>query len=158
MATTDFQAMPPPRGQQVAFEWRLDPDIDEKAAKQLADAVQRDGGEAHLLLRPIGVLPVAIPLVIFGVVEVVALAEQVTDWWRNRQRSGILIHVAEDGKVDIRPIDIPYGHVIFVGAGGKTIQYVNVSEDQMKDLLAAASRGIIPPGGSPVQSQGAGGR
>ena len=155
--------MQPLQGQQIFFEWRLDPEIEGEAAQQFADAVQRDGGEAHLLRLPpptgvAGVVWLIVPFVIFGVVQTVSLAEQVADWWRNRQSSGILIHVAEDGKVDIQPINIPYGHVLFIGADGKTLQYVNVSGDQMKDLLAAASHGITPPGGSPVQSQGAGGR
>jgi|GEM_PF-6087284 len=150
MTTTDSSAMQPSPVEQVAFEWQLDPDIDEEAAQKITDAVRQDGGKALLLPRPEGFLPVVFPLVILGVVLAVALVEQVADWWTNRQKSGVFIQVAKDGRVDIRPANIPYGQVLFVGADGKRLIYVNVSQDQMKDLVTAASRGVTPSGGSPV--------
>jgi hypothetical protein len=139
------------------FEWRLDPDTNEEEASRIVMAVQHDGGEAQLRPRPTGVLPLlAIPIVIFGFVELVALTEQVVDWWTKRKRCGIMIHVGQDGKVDVRAISIPYGNVLFVGADGKTFQYVNVSGDQLKNLLDAASRGTTVSGGNPVSSHAAG--
>jgi hypothetical protein len=152
LPTTDLTDCRPADGRQVVFEWRLDPDTDEQQASRVADALRRDGGEAHIRPRPKGVLPLTIPLVIFGVVGLVALAEQVIDWWTHRARSGLMIHVGPDRKVDVRPINIPYGKVIFVGADGKTFQYVDVSSNQMKDLLEAASHGITPTGGAPVSN------
>ena len=155
--TTQLMAGAPTGEPRVAFEWRLDPEVDEAAAQRLADTLRTGGGEAVLRPRPKGVLIVAVPLVIFGVVAGVALVEQVVDWWTDRKKSGVLIHVGKDGKVDIRPIDIPAGHVLFVGADGKTVQYVNTSADQMKQLLAAASAGITPPGGADVPTKAGGG-
>ena len=149
MPTNDSPDPQPSTSRQVIFEWRLDPDTNEQDANQIVRAVQRDGGEAHLRPRPTGVLPlVAIPFVIYGVVQLVVLTEQVIDWWTKRRQSGIMIHVGRDGKVDVRPLNIPYGSVIFVSADGKNFNYENVSDDHLKILLEAAAHGITPPGQS----------
>lgn len=139
----------------VSFEWRLDSEADENKAKQLISALHGDGGQVMLRPRPTGVLEVVVPLVIFGVTVGVLLVEQVMDWWRVRNRVGLLIHVGKGNKVDIRPLDIPYGQVLFVGIDGKTFQYVNVGDHQLKQLLDAASHGITPAGGTAVASAGA---
>ena len=136
------------KGGLVTFEWRLDSEADEASVQQFAREVQQRGGEAHVQPAPKGFLPLAIPAVIFGAVKVAGLVEQVADWWKNRKRSGVLIHVASNGKIDIQPLGIPYGQVLFVGKDGKTLQYTNVSQDKMKDLLSAAAQGIVPSGGS----------
>ncbi len=79
---------------------------------------------------------------------ITALAEQVTDWWTRRHKKGLLIHAETDGNLEIKELDIPYGQVIFVGADGKVAQYWNVSGDQLKAILDAASKGVAPPAAS----------
>lgn len=145
---TGSNVVQPSLGQQVIFEWRLDLDTDEKEAKKLADTLQSSGGEVHFQSRPEGLFP--IPVVIFGAVIAVALVEQVTDWWTNRKKSGIMIQAATDGKVSIQPINAPYGAVIFIGADGNTCEYQNVSKDQMKDILTSVSQ----VGGNTAQNRG----
>ena len=132
----------------VNFEWRLDPDSDEKTARQFADEVRRTGGTAHLQEPPKGLLPLAIPFVIMGAAKLAALIEQISGWWSKRKADGLLIHVTKDGTLDIRPLNIPYGQIVFVGKDGQTFKYVNVSKNTLGDLLASARGGVPPPGGT----------
>jgi hypothetical protein len=140
----------------VAFEWRLDEDTEAEEAKKRAEAAQRHGGEAHVRPRPTGVIPglELIPIVIFGVVIATGLITQVIDWWADRRKPGLLIHVGKDGKLEIRPIaNIPPGQVLFVGVDGTTFQYANVSQNQLHNMMDAAIKGITPAGGNPVSGQ-----
>ena len=116
----------------------------QRASGELAQALEREGGEIQVHEPPSGILPVAIPVVIFGVVVITALTEQVADWWTTRQRKGLLIHVDQDGKVEIKELDVPYGQVIVIGADGKTAQFHDVSGDKLKLILDSVSKAAIP--------------
>ena len=51
-----------------------------------------------------------------------------------------------DGQVEIKPLEsLPYGQVLFIGSDGVTFKYANVSQDKLKDILDAVSKGLTPP-------------
>lgn len=140
---------------QVTFEWRLSQDTDDEEAIQLAESLKCNEGlvqvqhfQSDSENKLYKCIPVIIP-VIFGITSIVMLVKNVADWLETRHKSGTLIQVGKDGKVNIQPLEIPYGNVMFVGADGKTFEYVDVSKDELKDIIEAVSRGIIPVGGDP---------
>jgi hypothetical protein len=136
--------------EELKFEWTLDEDDDRSEAERLRLGL----GDNTNIQEEVGMLPVLIPIVIYGVVIGVGLSEQVWDWWEARKKKGLLIHVSKDGKLELKPIGIPYGQVIFIGADGKTFMYVNVTKNMLGSLIQAASGGLAPSGGSPLTSTG----
>lgn len=131
---------------QVVFRWSLDEQANENEAARLTASLQQTGGRAEIVQHQTRPLWFVIPIVIAGAVIGVALAEQVYDWWDKRHKHGLLIHVKKNGELDIKALEgLPYGQVLFIGAGGKEIKYVNVSQDKLKSILDAASKGLTPP-------------
>src|SRR5437870_13451108 len=103
----------------VGFQWTLSDTESAQDVRSMVKTLESAGGDVRVQEPPTGVLPVAIPIIVFGVVVATALAEQVADWWIRRHEKGLLIHAWKNGKVDIKHIDIPYGQVIFIAWDGK---------------------------------------
>ena len=131
---------------QVSFKWTLDEVASEREARTLTEALRKAGPKAEIVQHQTRPFFVVIPIIIAGIVVGVALGEQVYDWWENRHKHGLLIHVKPDGQVEIKPLEsLPYGQVLFIGSDGVTFKYANVSQDKLKDILDAVSKGLTPP-------------
>ncbi len=136
-------------GTTVRFVWSIDPESDVQRANatadQIADRLRQTGGKVHVQPAPeiVGILPilVAIPVIIAGAVEAVALVEQVYGWWTNRNRPGLIIQVTKSGHVDVRDTrSIAPRHVLYIDPDGKAT-VLDVSDSQLKELLEAVSKG-----------------
>lgn len=130
----------------ISFEWSLDPDTPSGEANSIAEKLRSQGGQVVVHEPPPGILPLAIPVALFGVVVVVGLTEQVYEWWLHVHSKGLLIHATKAGKVEIKNLDVPYGWVIYIGPDGAKATLQNVSRDKLQDLLSAVSKGINPAG------------
>ncbi len=139
----------------VTFEWTLD-DEEGDDASALAAELEKAGGEVQVKDRPVGVIPVPGPEAIFGIVVLTGLVQQIFDWWSRRRRKGLFIHKGADGKVEVKPVDIPYGQVLFLTPDGTTLRYQDVSRDRLSELLAAAAGGDVPTGGTETEAPEAG--
>ena len=136
-------------GTQAIFEWSLELDASESEAQHTVERIRAAGGQAEVVAPPAAIAPLAIPLIIFGVVAIAGLAEQVWDWWRNRNKHGLLLHVGADGKLDIKEINIPYGKVIVITPDGTKTQHEDVSDNQkLKVLMESAAKAVTGSQGS----------
>jgi hypothetical protein len=130
----------------VQVQWTLDDDDTAEEANEIASKL----GPQTQVVKVEHFLPILIPLIILAVVSAVGLAQEVWEWWDRRHKQGLLIHASSDGKVEIKPINIPFGQVIFIGADGKTFLYQDVSKDRLQEILDAAHGGIAAAGGTQV--------
>lgn len=130
----------------VAFRWTLDDEATERQAQTYTGKLRKAGPTAEIVQHQTRPFFVVIPVIIAGVVVAAALSEQVYDWWDHRHQHGLLIHVKPNHELEIKPLEsLPYGAVLFIGADGTTFKYAKVSEDQMKIILDAVSKGLTPP-------------
>jgi hypothetical protein len=140
---TSLSDMTDPGPNQIQFQWKLAVESTQAEAKPVVEALNAGGGTVAATPTPIGILPILIPIVIYGVVQAVGLTEQVVDWWSNRQKHGMIIRIGPDGSVEITDSEqLPSGQVIFIDRDGTSATHMDVSGDQLKSLLKNATSAV----------------
>jgi hypothetical protein len=136
----------------VVFEWSLERGAGESEAGDVADRIRASGGQAEVVAPPAGIVPLAIPFIIFGAIALVGLGEQVWEWWENRKKRGLLVQVDEHGKLTIKELNIPYGQVVILSPDGTTVTHKDVTKDKLAELLDAATKAVT--GGDDAEGTG----